>query len=949
MADIELLRRVVSSEDGWYCAVGIAQNGSIRQTHHKTLEEVKAQAELNQDDGLNSFYALGKFKTDEDRTAKNVGWMQAFFLDIDCGPAKAVPDKHGRIQGYIDQATGMMALRDLCKSLKLPKPTIVNSGRGLHAYWPLTESIDVDKWLPVAHTFKARCVEANLIVDPVVPADPARILRVPETLNFKDTPPLDVFVEGANPFTQPVRFEDFAALMGPLVPVRPAHLPKQLDDFTKAMLGNRQSRFKIIVDKTLAGDGCAQLEYIADNQDAIEEPLWRAGLSIAKHCVDGDKAIHMISKQHPDYSAAATERKAQNIKGPYTCETFNDYRPGVCTSCQHWQKIKSPITIGHEIARAEPDEPIPIVGADGITAEFVVPAIPSLYFRGRNGGIYRTVKKGEMDEDSEDGGEEKVICVYEYDLFVMKRMFDPAAGETLLLRLSLPRDGAKEFTISTESLLGKDEFRKTVSFHGVLAKPSQMANILNYVIDCAKEMQVSQEAEIMRVQFGWSEENDKFILGTREIGPSYVRYSPPSKATKDLAPHMRAVGDLEEWKKIINVYNMPGFEPHAFAVASAFGAPLLKFMGVRGSVINLLNNRSGTGKSTILEVMNSVWGHPNHLMLQWKDSMAVKLHRMVVMNNLPLAVDEVTKMSGDDFSDLAYSVTQGAPRRRMKASANEEREAQGFWATIMVCSSNASMTDKLQALKSTSEGELMRLMQYRIDPTDNLTKAEAKIIFGGLQRHYGLAGGIYAQYLVQNLEEIIDSCMQTQAIFDKRAEIETPERFWSATAAVNLTSMTIARNLGLWDIDPPRVMNWAVNQIGNMQTESRLGQTDYAAIVGEYLLKHNANTLVINRHSTSKSGIAATPISMPRAAILVRFEPDTKLIHVLRSSLTAFCVERQITFTDLLDKLHKEGSFVQSTRVRLDAGTDMQSPPVEALIFDADKLGIIPSAAGDES
>ena len=160
--------------------------------------------------------------------------------------------------------------------------------------------------------------------------------------------------------------------------------------------------------------------------------------------------------------------------------------------------------------------------------------------------------------------------------------------------------------------------------------------------------------------------------------------------------------------------------------------------------------------------------------------------------------------------------------------------------------------------------------------------------------------------------------------------------------------MTIARNLGLWDIDPKRVMNWAVDQIGNMQDESRLGQTDYAAVVGEYLLKHNANTLVINRHSTSKSGIAAMPISMPRGAILVRFEPDTKLIHVLRTSLKAFCVERQITFTDLLDKLHKEGSFVQSARVRLDAGTDMQSPPVEALLFDADKFGISP-IVGDES
>jgi hypothetical protein len=407
------------------------------------------------------------------------------------------------------------------------------------------------------------------------------------------------------------------------------------------------------------------------------------------------------------------------------------------------------------------------------------------------------------------------------------------------------------------------------------------------------------------------------------------------------------VGDLDEWKRIINVYDMPGFEPHAFAVASAFGAPLLKFMGVNGSVINLLNNRSGTGKSTILQVMNSVWGHPNHLMLQWKDTLAVKLHRMAVMNNLPLGVDEVTKMSGDDFSDLAYSVTQGAPRRRMKASSDEERESQGFWATIMVCTSNSSMTDKLQALKSSSEGELMRLMQYKIDPTSNLDKSEAKHIFGGLQNHYGLAGGIYGQYLVQNLEEVIDNCMQTQSMFDKAAKIDTPQRFWSATAAANLTGAVIARNLGLWDLNTKRVFDWAVNEIGNMQEDSKVDIDDFSAIVGEFLLKHNMNTLIINRYSTSKSGIAATPIVQPRSSIIVRYEPDTKIIQILRSSLKQFCVERQITFSDLLDDLHKKGSFLSSSRARIDIGTDMHAPPVEVLVFDADKLGISPIAVDE--
>jgi hypothetical protein len=524
-------------------------------------------------------------------------------------------------------------------------------------------------------------------------------------------------------------------------------------------------------------------------------------------------------------------------------------------------------------------------------------------------------------------------------------MFDLGHGETVLLRLTLPRDGVKEFTVSTEDLLSKEEFRKQVSFQGILAKQNQMANILNYVIDCAKELQVAQEVEMMRLQFGWADDDSKFILGSREIGPSYVKYSPPSRATREIATALRPVGDLEEWKKVINVYNMPGFEPHAFAVFTAFGAPLIKFMGIKGGVINLVNNRSGTGKSTILQVMNSVWGHPDELMLQWRDTLNVKLHRMAVMCNLPLGIDEVTKMSGDDFSDLAYSATQGAPRRRMKSSINEERESQGYWATMMVCTSNSSMTDKLEALKATSEGELMRLMQYKIEPTNNLDKREAKQIFGKLQSNYGLAGGIYAQYLLQNLEEIVDQALKTQAIFDSRAKIDTRERFWSGMAAANLTAGLVAQKLGLHNIDVSRVFDWAVKEVQIMQGNTQLHMEDYSAVIGEFLLKYNPNILVINKHSSSKSGIAATPIVSPRASIMVRYEPDTRRIYIIRTSLRLFCVDKQITFNDLLDSLSRDGSYLSTVRVRLDVGTDTHAPPVEALEFDSDMLGVSPPNA----
>ena len=937
MADIELLRSVVAATDGWYCVFSLANGKYPQQSHYKTLEEVQDEAERLTNEGRDAYFSLGKFIDDSSREAENCGWMQSFFLDIDCGPTKAAPDKHGRILGYIDQTAGMVALKDLCKTLKLPRPTIVDSGRGWHVYWPLTEPVEKAKWLPVAETFKALCIKHKLIIDPAVPADAARVLRVPGTKNFKDNPAQDVVVMHT---AEPVSFDDFTALMGPLVPVKPVYAPAKLDEFTRAMLGNRQSRFKTILLKTVDGVGCAQLQYIVENQESIEEPLWRAGLSIAKHCVDGDIAIHMISDQHSGYDRDKTERKANTIKGPYTCETFNDFRGGVCTTCPHWGTIKSPIVLGHEIAKAEENAVIEQTDAtNGTVAEFVVPKMPSKYFRGKNGGIYMLGK----EEDEEEDGKRSVICIYEYDLFVTKRLFDPGAGETILLRLSLPRDGTKDFSVTTEELLSKDEFRKKVSFQGVLARQTQMQNITNYVVDCAKELQITQEVETMRQQFGWTDEDSKFILGSREIGPGYVRYSPPSKTTMEVASALVPVGTLEEWKSVINVYNMPGFEPHAFAVFTAFGAPLIKFLGLKGGIINLLNNRSGTGKSTILQVMNSVWGHPDKLMLQWRDTLNVKLHRMAVMCNLPLGVDEITKMSGDDFSDMAYSVTQGTPRRRMKASVNEERESQGFWATMMVSTSNSSMIDKLQSMKATSEGELMRLMQYRIDPTNNLDKAQAKRIFGKLQYNYGLAGETYAQFLVQNLEECTEMALKIQAKFDVDAAIDTRERFWSGQVASNIAGAMIAKKLGLHDIDVQRVYKWAVSEVQVMKAATKLSMDDYAAVIGEFLLKYNMNILIINRNSTSKSGIAAVPIVQPRSSIIVRYEPDTERIMIVRTALKEFCVDRQITFIDLLDGLNKEGSYISTTRTRIDIGTDMRAPPVEVLEFDAAKLGVQPS------
>ena len=89
---------------------------------------------------------------------------------------------------------------------------------------------------------------------------------------------------------------------------------------------------------------------------------------------------------------------------------------------------------------------------------------------------------------------------------------------------------------------------------------------------------------------------------------------------------------------------------------------------------------------------------------------------------------------------------------------------------------------------------------------------------------------------------------------------------------------------------------------------------------------------------------------MPRGPLIVRYEPDTKRLYIIKHELRQYCVEKQIPYGDLITELNKTGAFVGELRTKLDLGTEINAPPVIALEFDADLLGVAPGTspqAGD--
>lgn len=924
MSSFDLLDAVLPTE-GRYCVIGI---GKYPDQHFvDTREQVTELSEQFVSHKVDAYFGCAKYGPLNNRTHENATYFRALWMDIDCGPTKAEPDDKGVIRGYIDQQAGLVAFKKFCQDVCLPRPIIVSSGYGIHAYWLIEETITRAEWVPLAKRLRELCVEKSLIVDPSV-FEPSRVLRIPGTFNFKNHTSVEVTVINEN--TDAIPYTAWKELLGagapPLIETeKPDFIPRTISPLMEAMMQNRIKRFKTIMIKSAKGEGCNQLLYCYENQADLDYNLWRSALSIAAFCVDKDAAVLKMSANHPGYDEYKTSEKVADLirtGGPHHCATFEKLNPEGCANCKHKGKFKSPISLGAEIAEADDGDCEVEVEVNGTIRTLEIPEFPHPFFRGKNGGIYR----------KPDDAEDEAKLVYEHDLYVVKRMHDPDIGECALFRLHLPQDGMREFTIPLTLTSVKDELRKALARHGVALYAYQLDLLLVYVTTSIKNLQITRKSEIMRTQFGWVEENSKFILGEREITKDGVFYSPPSHVTKDIAAKIATKGTFEKWKEVFNMYAKPGLEPHAFAAITAFGSPLLKFTGMSGAIINVIHATSGSGKSTALFMCNSVMGHPKGLGSIWKDTFNAKMHRLGVMNNLANTIDEITNTSPMEFSDLAYSISQGRGKDRMKQSTNEQRANLTSWQGITLASSNASFYQKLGAAKNSPDGESMRLLEYAIKPTTVISVAEGKAMFDHqLMENYGHAGEVYLTWLVNNLEEAIELVKKVQARIDKQVQITSRERFWSALCACNIAGGLIARSLGLHDYDMAKIYEWMCTMLGDVREDIKPPTDTPLTVIGEYLNHHINNAVVVNGELDARSNLQAAPLLEPRGELLIRYEPDTKSLWIAAKQFKDFCVGNQINYKDVIKELTTIGVFKEAMNKRMSKGMKLVTPAIRAL------------------
>ena len=928
MNNLEFLQQVLGDE-GYYCIVGLKNDANKPpiQKFFQKLEDAVVVADNLKNEGYEAYYALATFEDGKSRKTANVKQLRSFFIDLDCGPGKP----------YETQQEALVALKEFCKTTGMAKPTLVNSGGGIHAYWALTESVSRETWTPIAEKLKKLCEQHDLEADPVVTADSVRILRVPNTFNFKNAEPREVKVLGL--IQNPVELSTIEDLMGDVVLQRPSYIPRgELDDVTKAILGNYTNRFKTIMIKTAKGEGCPQLAWVYENQATMGEPPWRAGLSIAKFCIDADVAIRKISDKHPDYSPEFADRKVRGIKGgPYTCGKFEEYNPGGCDGCIHKGVIKSPIVLGREVQEATDEDNIvedsPFNVNQGHTQTYIIPKYPDPYFRGKNGGIFKRVVK--QDDEIE-------VQIYHNDVYVTRRLLDSDVGEAVVVRLHLPKDGVREFTIPLSAVTSKDELRKYMSSNGVAVV--KMDEIMSYITQWVNYMQYNTAADTARRQFGWTDDKcEAFVLGDKEIRADRVDHNPPSSSTAQLFSAFVPKGSIDKWKEAMEFYNRPGMEMHQFVIGLSFGSIFTKFTSVNGALLHIFSPDSGIGKTTALYAGASIWGDPNKLVLKESDTTNSKMNRAELYNNLWLPMDEVTNSTAKDLSDFVYQYTSGSQRNRLSGSANVERTRGEPWKQNGVSTGNTSVMEKISSYKALPKGEAMRILEVRAKPILDLDKSNTDDLSENILNNYGHAAIPYLQYVMNDIQGTKDNYKATQLKLDKACGFSPADRFHSVLVTNGIMGLMMAKRAGLVTFEIAPVVAWVKEVVSGVQEQVMSMDVDAETSLTNYLAENYNNVLRIR--STEDVRMAAgrneldhlvIPDATPRISLIARYEYDIKLLYLYPKPLKEWCTKQQINYQGFVDSLKRGRTKAKIAKKRMGKGTHMNLPSVDVLLVNCE-------------
>jgi len=853
--------------------------------------------------------ASGKTKK-QYRKHDNVALVKAFWFDIDCGEGKP----------YTDQVEGFNALKKFLKDTGIPKPSIiVLSGNGLHVYWTLTEALVPTYWKKCAVLLKDVAHLYKLKTDDSRTSDQSSILR-PVGSTHRKGEPIPVEVHTLKDDVEYGCFYDAlmtaALAKGYKEPERKA--PVMNSEYTTTYENNEP------VQAELVASYCQQIAMMRDTLGVIPEPQWYDAIGVLRFCVNGIEVIQEWSSGHSTYSPDGTGKKIQQHKdggfGPTTCAKFNSDNPGICERCPKWGRITSPIVLGRDNVEKKVIE----IVVDDEVVEVIPPPFP--YVRLKDGTI------------GKDLGEGEVVPFIPYDIVPIKRIYDVDAKQAVVrFRVTYPGDSPREFEVLASAVSGRD-LGGILGSKEIYLGDTTMKAAQGYMLAYLRDVQKLSASEKMYSQMGWKEDFTKFIVGATTYNSDGTVAKTKGIRDRGVTDWFSQKGDLDTWIEVTNAYNRQNYEAYQFGLLTGFAAPLMALSEYKGTVISLVSPRGGQGKTTIQEGAASVWGDPQKSMLQASDKYLAVMQRIGKYCHLPVCMDELTTMDQNELSAFAYQLSQGRERIRLNSNSTE-KESDSFWATFVVSSSNSSLLHKVAGIRANSEAESLRIFEYSVINPGTISKQTADVLFHKWRENYGVAGDVYARYLVTHVGEVRELIAAIRVKVDKLTGAVTNERFWNNAIVLHVAACTITNALGLTSYNAKSLLLWAVARVFEMRGTVSDNLSTNISLVARFLMENIGKRLVANHDGTGSK--PSTITYAPQNSLVYRVETESLSIVIPHQILKSFLNLNNGDMNELKRELTELGALVSgSSKRNLSAGSNIESMRTDCIIFNYEKAGI---------
>ena len=931
-------------------------NPKFVATYHACASYLKPYIEVEKDGETRKKY----------RVEENWDRAKSFWIDIDCGQKK-----HDAGQGYLTKTDGVVAIATFAKKVGLPRPMIVDSGNGIHAYWPLTKDISHTKWIMVAKWLKSCLAHESVLADSSRTADFASILRPVGSANRKGDAK-DVKVKAT---CEPIEPGAFALALQTFVSDNNVKLIKESvkkaynTDLNSDLTGHLQTYPDVPVDLNEIASKCQQVAAMKDSKGKVYYDHWRGIAGLAKFSDGGEELFHTWSEGHSSYTYEETQAKIDTWeKGPTLCSFFDTHNSAGCVGCEFKGKINTPLVLGRVIPIVE-ESTAEIVTDEGVVQEAAIPALPYGY-------MWDGKLLSRLLPDKEGVLQPLSFC--ENLFYPTSRIRSEDGTFKYGIRFHLPDKRIRDFDILGESVASSTDLLRALARYELTKSNHKNAgdHMSAYLLDQLQALKRRITETNTLTAFGWRDEHKAFLLGDK----LYTKGAEPSEVliggnAKERASTFTAnKGSLEGYAEALNfLYNREGAVHWQYTICAGWGSLLAHHCEdlYKGLILALQGGDTARGKTTVCHAALAAFGNPAKLTLNSKDGFTTNAlwATLGVFNNIPVLVDELTGIDPATFSDVAYGVSNGQDKIRMTSKGGNVVFAKSSeWRLNVYITGNKDFHGLLAANQANSQAEAVRLIQVNIDrypplvltdrskypkgkEGDDAWNAASAIVAAEhikrMTQNSGHAGAAIIKYMLEN-EALVAKAMEDMLTRFTKLLPSPKYRFYRAHSACTMVVAQIAKKLGIIEFDLQELYAFTgtlITELADSVMETNAISSDDAF---SRMISHlNPRIVVTSEYRDKRDGRGPeTPRNRVFGDVAGRYVIGTAnhkdhAGHLMLSQkeVRDWCMKNRIDFHAMLGSLQQEGALLkQGEKFTLTRGTDYPVIQQRCIFVDTNKL-----------